>query len=142
TLGNFEWQVCFDPQKAINSNLFIGFHHQGLEKLLAKKDVLQILQLVDKVNLSSAPTYSVAWAKMLEDIYCIKIPERAQAMRIVLLELARIADHLTVLSNVCMQTGQEEFRLYLDSREKIYELFEKFSGHRHGVGAVRLGGLK
>lgn len=142
TLGNFEWQVCFDPIKAIDSNLSIGFHHQGLERLLEKKDLLQIHQLVDKVNLSTAPTYSVAWAKMLEEVYRIKIPERAQALRIVLLELARIADHLTVLSNVCMQTKQEEFKLYLDSREKVYELFEKFSGHRHGVGSIRLGGLR
>ena len=141
TRGNFEWMVCYDPVKVIDSRLSIGFHHQGLEKLFERKDIFQILQLVDKVNLSAAPTYSVAWSKTLEEIYRIKIPERAQALRIVLLELARIADHLTVLASVCMQAKQNEYQLYLNAREKVYELFEKFSGHRHGIGSIKLGGL-
>lgn len=142
TLGNFEWQICFDPLRVIDSKINVGFHHQGLEKLFEQKDILQILQLADKVNLSAAPTYAILWAKALEELYRIKIPERSQALRIVLLELARIADHLTVLSSMCLKAEQDEYRLYLNAREKIYELFEKYSGHRHGVGSIKLGGLK
>jgi NADH-quinone oxidoreductase subunit C/D len=142
TQGNFEWMVCFDPQKVVESRLRIGFHHQGLEQLLESKDIFQIIQLVDKVNLSAAPNFSIAWAKTIEEMFRIKIPERAQAIRIVMLELARIADHLTVLTSICQAANQDEFKLFINAREKIYELFEKFSGHRHGIGITRVGGLK
>ncbi len=142
TMGNFEWQVCFDPIKVVDSKLRIGFHHQGLELLFQNKDIFQILQLTDKVNLSSAPNYSVAWAKTIEEMFRIKIPERAQAIRIVMLELARIADHLTVLATVCRETKNSEAQLYINAREKVLELFEKYSGHRHGLGVAKIGGVK
>lgn len=142
TLGNFEWMVCFDPVKVVDSKIRPGFHHQGFELLLQNKDIFQILQLVDKVNLSSAPNYSIAWSKTIEEQFRIKVPERGQAIRIVMLEMARIADHLTVLSETCFEAGMEEYRLFINSREKIYELFEKYSGHRHGLGISRIGGVK
>lgn len=141
TLGNFEWMLCFDPKRVVGSKVEIGFHHQGLEKLLETKDLFQIIHLVDKVNLSAAPHYSTAWCRTIEDMYRIKIPERAQALRIVFLELARIADHLTVLHSICYHGKFHEHRLLLDLREKVYELFERFSGFRHGVGIVKMGGV-
>ncbi len=142
TLGNFEWSLCFDPIKVVDSKVKIGFHHQAFELLLHRKDIFQIVQLVDKINFSSSPSYSIAWAKTIEEMYRIKIPERAQAIRVVLLELARIADHLSVLSSICFEASQSEYILFINAREKIYELFEKLSGHRHVLGACRIGGVK
>lgn len=142
SLGNFEWWVCFDPVKVVNSEVLIGYHHQGWEKLLENRDAIQALNLVDKIQLGAAPTYSTAWAKTIEDSVRIKLPERAQALRMVMLELARIADHLTVMEEICRTLEIDEFRLFIDAREKVYELFEKFCGHRQGFGCVRLGGLR
>ena len=123
TLGNFEWLVCFDPVNVVDSKVEIGFHHQGLELLLQNKDIFQILNLVDKINLSAAPHFSIAWTKAIEDMFRIKIPERAQALRIVRLELARIADHLTTLQAICFSSELSEYRLFINAREKVYELF-------------------
>lgn len=142
TMGNFEWVVCFDPVKVVDSSSHIGFHHQGIEKLFEGKDVIQILHLVDKVNLSSAPSFSIAWAKTVEEMFRIKIPERAQALRLVMLELGRVADHLTVLSSICLESNQNEYKLFLNAREKIYELIEKYIGHRFGLGVAVIGGVK
>lgn len=142
TLGNFEWQVGFDPEKVIGSKVIPGFHHQGLEKLFEKKDWLQVMQLFDRVNQSASPTYAIIWAKCLEDLLMIKVPERSQALRLVLLELARIVDHLTVLSQITQALKQDEFKLFINAREKIYELFEKFTGKRQGGGFISLGGVK
>jgi NADH-quinone oxidoreductase subunit C/D len=142
TGGNFEWQVGLDPLKVIGSKVLPGFHHQGLEKLFEKKDWLQVMQLLDRLNLSGSPTYSIAWAKTLEDMLRIKLPERAQALRLVLLELARIADHLTVLAHVTEVLAYNESLLFINAREKIYELFEKFTGKRQATGFIRLGGMK
>ena len=142
TLGNFESLICFDPLKVIDLKTKIGFHYQGFEKLLEGKEILQILHLVDKINLSSAPSFSIAWAKTIEEMFRIKLPERAQAIRIVMLELARISDHLTVIASVCKELNQAECSLVLNLREKISELFEKYSGHRQGLGITRIGGVK
>ncbi|HXH30451.1 MAG TPA: NADH-quinone oxidoreductase subunit C [Bacteriovoracaceae bacterium] len=142
TRGAFEWLVCFDPNHAVDSQMKIGFHHHGFEKHLENKDYLQVLQLVDKINVGIAPNYSIAWAKNVEELYRIKLPERAQAVRIVMLELGRVAEHLTVLFEITHASGLEEFKLLLNAREKIYELFERYCGHRQGLGIARIGGVK
>lgn len=142
TRGDFEFMVCYDPETVVDAKVRIGFHHQGLEKLLEKKDIFQISYLIDKINLSAAPSLSISWIKTIEEMLDVSIPERAQALRIVLLELARINDHLTVMALTCSEAEQDEFRLFLNAREKIYELFEKFSGHRQGLGICTIGGVK
>ncbi len=142
TAGLFEWLVCFDPVKVVDSKLNIGFYHQGFEKLLEEKSWQQCLQLVDKVHLGAAPTYSIAWAKNLEDLLRIKLPERAQAIRIVGLELARIAEHLTVMHEMSFAMKLDEHRLFMNLREKIYELMEKYCGRRLGLSIACLGGIK
>jgi NADH-quinone oxidoreductase subunit C/D len=142
TQGHFESVVCFDPVKVIDLKINIGFHYQGLEKLLEAKDIFQVMHLVDKINFTISPSFSIAWAKTIEEMFRIKIPERAQAIRIVLLELARISHHLTVLSSICKELGLQECVLLLNLREKIFELFEKYSGHRHGLNTIRMGGMK
>jgi NADH-quinone oxidoreductase subunit C/D len=140
--GMFEWMVCYNPTKIVNTKVNIGFHHQGLEKLFEKKDWQQVLQLVDKIHLGAAPTYGIAWVKTLEDLLRVKLPERAQAIRIVALELGRIADHLTVMHEMAFLLELDEHRLFLNTREKIYELMEKFCGRRQGLGIARIGGIK
>jgi NADH-quinone oxidoreductase subunit C/D len=142
TRGDFEWLVCFDPVKVVDSKVNIGFAHQGFEKLLETKDWLQVLQLVEKINLGAAPNYGIAWSKTLEDLLRIKIPERAQAIRIVALELARIAEHLTVIHDMTFALEMPEHRLFINAREKIYELIEKYCGRRQGLGLTRIGGVK
>lgn len=142
TQGHFESFICFDPVKVVDLKIKIGFYHQGFEKLLQSKDIFQVLHLVDKINFTSAPSLSIAWAKTIEEIFRIKIPERAQAIRIVLLELARISNHLTVVASICKELNLPESTLFLNLREKIFELFEKYSGHRHSVNVVKMGGMR
>lgn len=140
--GDFEWNVCFDPKNVVDSYAEIGFYHQDLESKYKNKDIFQILNLVDGINFTSAPTYSTAWSMAIEDLYRIKVPERAQAIRIALLELARIVEHLSVLQSMCYELRLDEYRQFLNAREKITELVEKFTGSRHGLGICRIGGVR
>lgn len=141
-IGDFELNVCFDPKKIVDSYTEIGFHHQGIEKEFESKDIFQILNLVDGLNFNSSPTYSIMWSMIVEDLYRIRVPERAQAIRIALLELARIVEHLTVLQGMCFELRLDEHRQFLNAREKITELVEKFTGNRHGHGISRIGGVR
>jgi NADH-quinone oxidoreductase subunit C/D len=140
--GSFLWQVCFDPKEVVDSRTKIGFFHRGLEKMMENKSWMHVMQLVDLIHPGAAPTYSTAWAKNLEEILSINLTERAQAIRMVLLELARVADHLTVLYEISFALEKDEYRLFLNAREKIYELFEKYSGQRQGMGSICLGGVR
>ncbi len=142
TMGNFEWRVCFDPQKIVSSQVEIGFHHQGWEKNLESMNWLQVLHYVHRIHEGASPHYSIAWVKTLEEMMAVRVPERSQAIRIIMLELSRIAEHLTVLHEMCYALRKDEHRIFLNAREKIYELFEKYSGHRQGYGVARLGGVK
>jgi NADH-quinone oxidoreductase subunit C/D len=140
--GLFEWKACFDGHRLVDSIVDIGFYHQGLEKTLTTKDWIQSLALVDKINFGASPNYAVAWAKSLEDLLRIKIPERAQAIRIMGIELSRISEHLTVMHEICFALNLPEHRLFLNLREKIYELMEKYCGHRQGFGMIKIGGVR
>lgn len=142
TLGNFEWLVCFDPERVVKSRVEIGYHHQGLEKKLESMNWMQILHYIHRIHEGASPHYSIAWVKTLEEMMGVRLPERSQAIRIIMLELSRIAEHLTVIQETCYALGKDEHRIFLDLREKVYELFEKYCGHRQGFGVARLGGVK
>jgi NADH-quinone oxidoreductase subunit C/D len=134
--------VCFDPNRVVDSRTKIGFYREGFERLLETKDWNQVLNLVDRLNLGGAPTYAVAWVRVLEDLLRIRLPERAQALRIVGLELARILEHLVVLAQVCEALKLPEAQLFLNAHEKVTELVERFAGHRQGLGLINLGGVR
>jgi NADH-quinone oxidoreductase subunit C/D len=142
TLGHFELQACYDPLRITDARVYPGYHHQGLEKLFQGSNWLHLTQLVDKLNVGGAPSYALTWIKLLEEVLGVTLPERAQALRIVFLEMARIAEHLTVFAEICQCLELAEFRLYIDLREKLYELFEKYNGQRQGLGIISLGGLR
>ncbi|MES2529155.1 MAG: NADH-quinone oxidoreductase subunit C [Bdellovibrionota bacterium] len=142
TMGNFEWMVCFDPERVVTSKVEIGFHHQGLEKKIESMNWMQVLHYVHRIHEGASPHYSIAWVKTLEEMMAIRLPERSQAIRIIMLELSRIAEHLTVLHEICYALNKNEHRVFLDAREKVFELFEKYCGHRQGFGVARLGGVK
>lgn len=142
TAGNLEWQVCFDPEKVVTSRTEIGFHHLGLEKKLEGMNWLGALNFVHRIHEGASPHYTLAWVRTVEEMLAVKLPERAQAIRIIMLELSRITEHLTVLFEICYALEKDEHRVFLDLREKLFELFEKSCGHRQGFGVAKLGGVK
>jgi NADH-quinone oxidoreductase subunit C/D len=142
TLGLFEWMICFDPVKVVDSKVNIGFYQRGLEQIFEKKDWQQLIQLVDRIHLGASPTYSIALVKNIEESLRIKLPERAQAIRMIFLELARICEHLSVMQELTYALGIDEHRLFLNAREKVHELIEKYAGQRIGLGIVRIGGVR
>ncbi len=142
TMGNFEWIVCFDPQRVVTSKVDVGYHHQGLEKKIESMNWMQVLHYVQRIHEGASPHYTIAWVKTLEEMMGVRLPERSQAIRIIMLELSRIAEHLTVLHEICYALNKNEHRLFLDAREKVFELFEKYCGQRQGLGVARLGGVR
>jgi len=141
TTGLFNLQICFDPTQVVDVNVHRGFFHRGVEKLLQTKTWQHVGKLIDPLMNSTSPNLSMIWYRMIEDLVEIKIPERAQALRIMLLEISRILEHLSVIAEMLRLMSLEQYRYVLDAREKLLELMEKYSGHRWGLFSVNLGGV-
>ncbi len=120
----------------------IGFLHTGIEKECEQKTWQQAVTLTDRVdylaNLSNNLVYALAVEKLLQ----LEIPERAQWMRVMLAELARINSHLVWLGTHALDIGAMTMFFYcFREREDILRLFEMFSGQRMMTSYIRPGGL-
>ena len=138
----FPAKVCFDGEMITGFIPTLGLHRKGWDKILTESLPRQQLGLIDQINLLSAPSYSVLMSKLYEDISNIKIPERAQAIRMIFIELSRIVEHLTALAQYCFDLGLNfEHSVLLSCREKAFELYEKYCGRRSGTFISRIGGV-
>jgi NADH:ubiquinone oxidoreductase subunit D len=138
----FPAKVCFDSEKVAGFIPTLGLHRKGWDKILTDSVPRKQQGLIDQINLLSAPCYSVLMSKLYEDISNIKIPERAQAIRMIFIELSRIVEHLSALANYCGDFGFSfENHLLLSCREKAFELYEKYCGRRNGTFISRIGGV-
>jgi len=120
----------------------IGFLHTGIEKECEQKTWQQVVTLTDRVdylaNLSNNLVYALAVEKLLQ----LEIPPRAQWMRVMLTELARINSHLVWLGTHALDIGAMSMFFYcFREREDILRLFEMFSGQRMMTSYIRVGGL-
>ncbi|MGD0618037.1 MAG: NADH dehydrogenase (quinone) subunit D [Bryobacteraceae bacterium] len=121
----------------------IGFLHTGIEKECEVKTWHQAVTLTDRVdylaNLSNNLVYALAVEKLIGDI---EIPPKAQWIRVMLVELQRIASHLVWLGTHALDLGAMTMFFYcFREREDVLKIFEMFSGQRMMTSYIRPGGL-
>lgn len=120
----------------------IGYLHRGVEKLGEHLTYQQFVPLTDRLNYSSSIMNNVGYATAVEKLLGIDIPLRAQRIRVLVSELARIADHIICLGINAVDIGAFTAFLYLfKQRETVYDLFEMASGQRLHTSFTRIGGL-
>src|SRR6266700_5689257 len=122
----------------------IGFLHTGIEKTAEAKTYYQALVLTDRMDylapLSNNLGYSLAVEKLLgiED----EITDKIKYVRVLLVELQRIASHLVWLGTHAIDLGAMSVFLYcFREREMILVVFEMFAGQRMMTSYIRIGGL-
>ncbi|HSU33185.1 MAG TPA: hypothetical protein VLJ11_18310, partial [Bryobacteraceae bacterium] len=131
-----------DGETIIRARPDIGFLHTGIEKQCEALRYQQVIPLTDRVdylaNLSNNLCYSLAVERMLG----LEIPPMAQWMRVMLVELTRIASHLVWLGTHALDIGAMSVYFYcFREREEILKVFEMFSGQRMMTSYFRIGGL-
>lgn len=120
----------------------IGYLHTGVEKECETRTYMQVFSLVDRLDYLSGPAEEQAFASVVERLMGIEVPERAQTIRLLLLELSRLASHLLWLGTSALELNMSSIFMYcLDDREKILDLFEEMSGARMFPNCWRIGGL-
>lgn len=96
--GYGEKQFRLDGKMIAEVKLDLGFEHRGIERLCEGKDVIYPLSRLHYIHTAQGSFFSQLYCHLLESLFRIKTPERAQALRMVVSELVRIQDHLKAFS--------------------------------------------
>lgn len=143
THGIFQNVLKMDGEIIVDAESTIGYIHRAFEKIAEHKPYNQITPLTDRLNYCSSPINNMGWEMTVEKLIKADIPKRVQYMRIIIMELSRIADHLVCNSVIGVDTGAMTGFLYVfQYREKIYEIFEEICGARLTTNIGRIGGFE
>jgi NADH-quinone oxidoreductase subunit D len=143
THGVFQNIVEIDGERIVSGSSTIGYIHRAFEKIAEHRPFYQITPLTDRLNYCSAPINNMGWHLTVEKLLGIKTPKRVDYLRVIIMELARIADHLICNSILGVDTGAYSGFLYLmQHRETIYEIWEEVCGSRLTTNIGRVGGFE
>ncbi|MFN8846143.1 MAG: NADH dehydrogenase (quinone) subunit D [Bdellovibrionales bacterium] len=140
--GTLRVMVELDGETIVRANNEIGYLHRCFEKMAETHPYNQVIPYTDRLNYCSAPSNNVGYCRAVEKMLGVEIPARAQAMRVILMELSRIIDHIIAVGTGGVDLGALTSFFHLFTyREKVYTLFEKLCGARLTVSMTRIGGM-
>lgn len=120
----------------------IGLLHRGTEKLIEHKSYLQALPYFDRLDYVSMMCQEHTYSLAVEKIGNIKVPRRAQIIRVLFDEITRILNHLLAVGCHAMDVGaMTPFLWAFEEREKLMEFYERVSGARMHAAYIRPGGV-
>jgi NADH-quinone oxidoreductase subunit D len=143
THGVFQNIIELDGEKIIGATQTVGYIHRAFEKIAEHRPLYQITPLTDRLNYCSSPINNMGWHITCERLLGVKTPKRVDYLRIIIMELARISDHLICNSIVGVDSGAYTGFLYvMQYRELIYEIYEEICGSRLTTNIGRIGGFE
>lgn len=143
THGIFQNVLKMDGEIIVDATPTIGYIHRAFEKLAERRPYNQITPITDRLNYCSSPINNMGWHMTVEKLIKAEIPKRVEYMRVIIMELSRIADHLVCNSVIGVDTGAMTGFLHVfQFREKIYEIFEEICGARLTTNIGRIGGFE
>lgn len=142
THGVLRLKLKIDGEVIVVAEPVIGYLHTGIEKECETRTYHQVFTLVDRMDYLSGPSEEHAYASAVEKLMDVEVPERAQIIRVILLELSRISSHLIWCGTSALELNMSSVFMYcFAEREKILDIFEEMSGARMFPSVWRIGGL-
>ena len=143
THGIFQNILTMDGEKTIDAEQTVGYIHRAFEKISERRTYSQITTLTDRLNYCSSPINNIGWHLTMEKLIGCEVPKRVDYMRIIMMELARIADHLICNGVIGVDTGAiTGFTYIFQDRERIYDMYEEVCGARMTTNMGRIGGFE
>jgi NADH-quinone oxidoreductase subunit D len=143
THGVFQNILKMDGERIVSSEATVGYIHRAFEKIAERRPFYQITPLTDRLNYCSAPLNNMGYFMTVEKLLGIEVPKRVEYLRVIVMELARIADHLVCNSVLGVDSGALTGFLYVfQMRERIYEIYEEICGARLTTNMGRIGGFE
>jgi len=131
-----------DGEVVLRADPHIGLLHRGTEKLIESKTYLQALPYFDRLDYVSMMAQEHTYSLAVEKLLALKIPRRAQVIRVIFLEITRLLNHLLAVGCHAMDVGaMTPFLWAFEEREKLMEFYERVSGARMHAAYIRPGGV-
>lgn len=142
THGTLRSIIEIEGETVTSMDLEIGYLHTGFEKLGENRTYNQTMTLSDRMNYLSPLCNNVGLAVACERLLGIETTPRCDAIRVIMYELARLADHIVCVGLQAMDLGAFSVMLWaFIEREKMYDVFEAVTGARLTTSYTRVGGL-
>jgi NADH-quinone oxidoreductase subunit D len=143
THGVYRMRLTLDGEVVVDIEPVTGYLHRGIEKLAEERTYTGVIPLTDRLDYISSMSNNLAYVLAVEKLAGIKVPERAEHLRVIMAELQRIANHLIAVGSFFNDCGAyyTPFLHMFREREKIIDLFEMVSGQRLTYNYMRIGGV-
>ncbi|MDR0926667.1 MAG: NADH-quinone oxidoreductase subunit D [Ignavibacteria bacterium] len=120
----------------------VGYLHRGMEKLAENMGLHEFIPFTDRLDYMSPLANNIGYVLACENALGIEAPPRAQWIRVLCAELARISSHLMAFGSFAMDAGAVSMLVWcFTEREKIYDIIELMTGARFTVSHQRIGGV-
>ncbi len=143
THGVFRLVLKLEGETIVDAMPVMGYLHRSVEKLSEERSYLQCVPFTDRLDYLAPLSSNLALALAVEKLAGIEIPERADYIRVIMVELNRIASHLMAVGSLANDAGAFYTPLVYTfrDREKILDLFEMATGQRMTPSYIRFGGV-
>ena len=143
THGVFQNILEIDGERVVSAESTVGYIHRAFEKIAERRPLYQITPLTDRLNYCSSPSNNMGWHTTCEKLLGVQTPKRVDYLRVIIMELARITDHVICNSVIGVDAGALSVFLYvMQYRELVYEIYEEICGSRLTTNIGRIGGFE
>lgn len=142
THGVLRLILTLDGEQILHCEPVCGYLHRGLERMMERRPYRHNIPFTDRLDYLAALSCNLGICQCIERLGGVEVPERAQYIRVLLMELQRIASHLVFLGTFGTDLGATTMFLYaFREREMVLDLLEECTGARLTYNWVRVGGV-
>ncbi len=142
THGVLRLRVTLDGETVRHVEPVVGYLHRGKEKSCETLGWRRFFPHTDRLDYVQPLMNNIGYALALEKLAGLEVPERAQILRVLLMEISRIMAHLIWLGTKGIDLGAVTVFFHcFNEREKIYQLLDEYTGHRMNNTYIRMGGV-
>jgi NADH-quinone oxidoreductase subunit D len=142
THGVLRLLIKLDGETVVTSVPELGYLHRGYEKLAENCSYHEFIPHTDRLDYISPLMNNTAYVLAVEKLLGVETPCRAQFIRVIISELARISSHLLAVGALGLDIGAVTvFMWTFREREKLYDIFENLTGARFTTSYTRIGGI-